>query len=49
MIRAWGEDHDVRVLNVAGPWSSEAGTIYEAARRILDALLDELDEQATEA
>lgn len=42
MIRAWGEDHDVRVMNVAGPRSSEAGDIYDAAREILDALLDEL-------
>ena len=42
MIRAWGEDHDIRVLNVAGPRSSEAEDIYEEARPILDALLEEL-------
>jgi hypothetical protein len=42
MIRAWGEDHDIRVLNVAGPRVSEADDIYEQARRILDALLEAL-------
>ena len=42
MIRAWGEDHDIRVLNVAGPRASEAEGIYEKARRILDALLEKL-------
>ena len=43
MIRAWGEEHDVRVLNVAGPRASEAAGIYEAARRILDLFLREVD------
>lgn len=42
MIRAWGEDHDVRVLNVAGPRASEADDIYDQARSILDAFLEEL-------
>jgi hypothetical protein len=39
MIRAWGEEHDVRVLNVAGPRASEVEGIYEAACAILDAFL----------
>jgi hypothetical protein len=39
MIRAWGEEHDIRVLNVAGPRASEVSGIYEAARRILDPFL----------
>lgn len=42
MIRAWGEEHDVRILNVAGPRASEVEGIYEHARAILDALLDAL-------
>jgi hypothetical protein len=42
MIRAWGEDHDVRVLNVAGPRASEVEGIYDRARTILDAFLDDL-------
>jgi hypothetical protein len=42
MIRAWGEDHDVRVLNVAGPRASEVDGIYDRARTILDALLAEV-------
>lgn len=43
MIRAWGEDGDVRVLNVAGPRASEEEGIYEEARRILEALLTQLE------
>ena len=39
MIRAWGTEHDVRVLNVAGPRASEVDGIYDAARSILDAFL----------
>jgi hypothetical protein len=39
MIRAWGTEHNVRVLNVAGPRASEVEGIYEAARTILDAFL----------
>lgn len=42
MIRAWGEEHDVRILNVAGPRASEVEGIYESARAILDAFLDAL-------
>lgn len=42
MIRAWGEDHDIRTLNVAGPRASEVEGIYEKARSILDALLRDL-------
>ena len=49
MIRAWGEDHDIRVLNVAGPRSSEAPGIYEKARAILDTLLDELETRVTDS
>jgi len=40
MIRAWREDNDLRVLNVAGPRESEADGIYERARAILEAFLD---------
>jgi len=39
MIRAWGIEHDVRVLNIAGPRASEEDGIYDAARSILDAFL----------
>ncbi len=39
MIRAWGQEHHIRVLNVAGPRASEVDGIYEAARTILDDLL----------
>ena len=39
MISAWGEDNDVRVLNVAGPRESEATGIYEQARTLLEELL----------
>jgi hypothetical protein len=42
MIRAWGEDHDVRTLNVAGPRASEVEGIYDGARTILDAFLEEI-------
>jgi hypothetical protein len=49
MIRAWGEDHDIRVLNVAGPRASEAPSIYEEARAILETLLDELETQVPDA
>jgi len=42
MIRAWGTEHNIRVLNVAGPRASEVDGIYEAARTILDDLLAEL-------
>jgi len=42
MIRAWGEDHDVRVLNVAGPRASEEQGIYEQARSLVQGLLESL-------
>jgi hypothetical protein len=38
MIRAWGEDHDIRTLNVAGPRASEAEGIYDRARALLSEL-----------
>lgn len=46
MIRAWGEDHDIRVLNVAGPRASEVEGIYDRAHRILDAFLEDLSDEA---
>jgi hypothetical protein len=49
MIRAWGEDHDVRVLNVAGPRASEVEGIYDEARAILDSLLQDLEREAANA
>lgn len=42
MIRAWGAEHDVRVLNVAGPRASEVEGIYEDARALLNTLLTRL-------
>ena len=42
MIRAWGTEHDVRVLNVAGPRASEEEGVYDAARAVLDDLLEVL-------
>jgi hypothetical protein len=39
MIHAWAAEHDVRVLNVAGPRASEGDGIYRQARSILEALL----------
>ena len=41
MIRAWCEDNDIRVLNVAGPRASEVPDIYEKVRPILEQLLKE--------
>jgi hypothetical protein len=43
MIRAWGTENDVRVLNVAGPRASEVDGMYDQARAILDALLSALN------
>lgn len=40
MIQAWGEEHDVRVLNVAGPRESEVEGIYDQACTILNAFLE---------
>jgi len=40
MIRAWREDNNIRILNVAGPRESEAEGIYEEARDILERFLD---------
>jgi hypothetical protein len=40
MIQAWGEEHDIRVLNVAGPRASEVDDIYDEARSLLDAFLN---------
>lgn len=42
MIRAWGTENDVHLLNVAGPRASERDGIYGAARDILDELLEAL-------
>ena len=40
-VRAWRRRHAVAVLNVAGPRSSEVPGIYEAARRLLDQILQD--------
>ncbi len=40
MIRAWGEDHHLRTLNVAGPRASEAEGIYDRARQLLEDLFE---------
>lgn len=42
MIRAWGEDQDVRILNVAGPRTSEVDGIYDDARALLTSFLQSL-------
>jgi len=42
MIRAWGETHGVRILNVAGPRASEVEGIYDEARTLLEAFLESL-------
>lgn len=34
-IREWVEEHEVRILNVAGPRASEVDGIYEGARKVL--------------
>ena len=47
MIRAWGEEHDIRVLNVAGPRASEVDGIYDGACAILDAFLNALSARET--
>jgi hypothetical protein len=39
MIRAWGMENGVEVLNVAGPRASEVEGIYDATRALLDDLL----------
>ena len=38
-MRRWINDHDIAVLNVAGPRESECPGIYGQARRLLTALL----------
>lgn len=38
-IRRWIDDHDIALLNVAGPRESECPGICEQARRLLTALL----------
>jgi len=43
MIQAWGEDHDLRVLNVAGPRASEVKEIYDEAKVLLGALFARLE------
>lgn len=48
MIQAWGEEHDIRVLNVAGPRASEVDDIYDEARSLLDAFLNALAEGEVE-
>ena len=42
MIRAWGEENDIRILNVAGPRASEVAGIYDEARALLESLLESL-------
>jgi pyruvate/2-oxoacid:ferredoxin oxidoreductase alpha subunit len=44
MIRAWGEDHDIRVLNVGGPRASEVEGIYDEAKSLLVAFLERLED-----
>ena len=44
MIRAWGTEQGIEVLNGAGPRASEVDGIYEVARAILDELLAELEQ-----
>ncbi len=39
MIRAWGSENDIQVLNVAGPRASEEPGIYDQARALIEALL----------
>lgn len=39
-IRDWIEHHDIRVLNVAGPRSSESEGIYAKAKAIMERLLE---------
>lgn len=41
-VRTWIDDHDVAVLNVAGPRESNAPGLYEAARRFLLRLFEAL-------
>lgn len=43
MIQAWKTEHNVRVLNVAGPRASEVEGIYDEARALLDQLLTRLE------
>jgi len=42
MIRAWGEEHDIRTLNVAGPRESEEAGVYEEAYVLLERLFEEI-------
>lgn len=48
MIKAWCEEHDIRVLNVAGPRASELDNIYDEARSLLEAFLSALAEDEME-
>ena len=40
-IQRWIKEHDITVLNVAGPRASEVPGIYEEARRILEPVFAE--------
>lgn len=40
MIRAWGTENGLQILNVAGPRASEVERIYGTARTILDTFLN---------
>jgi hypothetical protein len=42
MIRAWGSENGIEVLNVAGPRASEAAGIYGATHALIDDLLSSL-------
>lgn len=39
-VRAWIQEHDIRVLNVAGPRASEAAGMYDSVRRLIQAIID---------
>lgn len=49
MIQAWGEDHDIRVLNVAGPRASEVESIYDGAKSLLTDLFEQLQAESEES
>ncbi|MDQ7010485.1 MAG: putative molybdenum carrier protein, partial [Mariprofundaceae bacterium] len=40
-IHLWLKQHDIRVLNIAGPRESQAAGIYRDARALLNKLLDD--------
>jgi hypothetical protein len=49
LVRTWLENHNIKVLNVAGSRASKAPTIYDSTKQILKAAIDTGKLQFTES